>query len=790
MAQGAAVALVEGITSDREQQTALQFAFFNALLFVLTALCLCCIFALYKMMYMFLSPMLWAVLVGTVLFPFKKKVTDVVQGWLSNLQKNNTPLVVGVLSMPFCGIKDFSEKVYSTAVSTTGLQILGGYVALKVLTYERTFVYLIGFIGRVYNFFDAFIVFFTQPWVFPLMLLYFCAYTAWIYVQPSDTVNKKVARALSLPLWIYVLSFISLYFGIFKAAVFGICSVVLGLLSAGAWMVEEMKLTNGGNEDEVKLIDGTEEEMDEKKKAEKTQLDDTSSIASLDKALGSDSLIMIISGLCALSWVVRHDSALLFIVIPLVLAAIGRLGSKIGVFSAISSGINSVWDRLQPHVKRIVDITVAGSLRKFVRVLFTSDQMLAASLHSKMDLLSSVVVMGLLAFSAVSAVLFVGFQLHSETVHIVRLASSVVNSRPDWLLLAKNFTEDQLEDHNIDIDEYVEQAYQQGRVWLSSNVRALAPDDTVRADQLERQVKEIVDKLYKIWEDRNNALPTSASPGDEARDWKAQLMAVTDLNALKDEVTLVVKENMDTLMNIARSIWAVVSVNLAFILSLMGAFAGLILSFGMDILNLIIELIVFLTMVYYLLSASRDRWLPIEWFSDMTRLVTVSESSSLAKKNYDVTAAVEQAIFGVFVLSSKMAVFYGLYTYFVHSLFDLNVVFVPCMLAALFAAIPIMPPYIVCIFGVFELWLVRGELSVAIVFALMSFAPQMFADSTFYREVKFSHPYVTGLSIIGGMYWLGLEGAIIGPIILCCFLVLVNVYMQFAKPNGAKEKAT
>ncbi|VDM70844.1 unnamed protein product [Strongylus vulgaris] len=104
-----------------------------------------------------------------------------------------------------------------------------------------------------------------------------------------------------------------------------------------------------------------------------------------------------------------------------------------------------------------------------------------------------------------------------------------------------------------------------------------------------------------------------------------------------------------------------------------------------------------------------------------------------------------------------MAVFYGLYTYFVHTLFDLNVVFVPSMLAALFAAVPIMPPFIVCVFGVVELWLVRGELSSAIVFALMSFAPRMFADSAFYKEVKFSHPYLTGLSVIGGMYWLGLQ---------------------------------
>ncbi|KAK6055210.1 hypothetical protein COOONC_07284 [Cooperia oncophora] len=99
-----------------------------------------------------------------------------------------------------------------------------------------------------------------------------------------------------------------------------------------------------------------------------------------------------------------------------------------------------------------------------------------------------------------------------------------------------------------------------------------------------------------------------------------------------------------------------------------------------------------------------------------------------------------------------------------------------------------MPPYIVCIFGFLELWLVRGELSVAIVFAIMSFAPQMFVDATFYREVKFSHPYVTGLSILGGMYWLGLQGAIIGPIILCSFLVLIHVYMHFAKPEREKIK--
>ncbi|XGW17708.1 hypothetical protein V3C99_002359 [Haemonchus contortus] len=522
----------------------------------------------------------------------------------------------------------------------------------------------------------------------------------------------------------------------------------------------------------------------------------TTSKVPLDKALGSDSLIRIVACLCALSWMVRHDSALLFIAIPFFLAIISRIGSNSGFFSAVGGALDSLWSKVYLPIKKFIDISVAGSLRKFVKVLFISDQMLASSLHEKMDVISSVVVLGFLVFFALLTLLFVGFQLQNEAVHIIRLSSSIIYSRPDWLSAARNSTEDKLKDHHIDIDEYVQQGYEQGRAWLASNVRSLVPQDSVRADMLEKQVMQIVDNLYKMWKERGNAAPTNASPAGEVRDWIAQLMSVTDLRTFKEETTLIVKENLDALMGVARSIWSVLSVNLTFVRSLMAALAGLLFSFGMDIINTIIEMIVFLTMVYYLLSASRERWLPIQWFSDMGQLAAISDSPSSTAKDvtsspvmdFDVTGAIEQAIFGVFVLSSKMAVFYGLYTCFIHNLFDLNIVFVPCLLAALFAAIPIMPPYIVAIFGFLELWLVRDELSVAIVFAIMSFAPHMYVDAAFYREVKFSHPYVTGLSILGGMYCLGLQGAIIGPIILCSFLVLINVCMQFAKPKGEKMK--
>uniref|UniRef100_A0AC34F679 Transmembrane protein n=1 Tax=Panagrolaimus sp. ES5 TaxID=591445 RepID=A0AC34F679_9BILA len=796
--------LIDNFAVDHDQKLAFKIASYNSMFVILLAICFAGLFAIYNMLYMFLMPILWATLVGTVLFPLKKRISQCFGGWLENLDRTDTPLVVGLIFLPYNYTVTTSDTIFRFFYSRLGAYFIGAYFLLKVLSYKRAFMVLLSYIGSMYQCIDCVIDFMTESKVFiTMMILYSAAYGGWLYVQVPGTVHKKFARSLSLPIWVFVVAYISSFFGPLRVMSFSLSAATLILISVGfigsntdtpppSPPVSPNTTQDSFLQPEEDFKDATDAHLEHK-------IDENPSGAPKDinngpefeAAVSGDTHIQIIFALCVLIWLVRHDSMLFLIFIPLIIALFRQMNAKLGINESIKEFRRSMWEKCGEQVNYMIQIVVAGPLRKFVKLLFTSDRIFVTSLRTKVDLISSIAVMGLLALLTVFMFLFTAFQLQQETVHLVKLGSDVVSTNPQWLKYARNYTEEQLSEHDIDIDNYVEKAYQQGRAWLASNIRRLAdPKDDERANELEDQAKFLVDNLYRLWEERSiaNSVNSSSHAVVSQSDWVDHLTTPTNLESLKGEITNIISSNIDTVLSIAQSLWGVVLLNVSLISTVLGSVLGLILGFGLDLLSFFIEIIVFLSVVYYLLANSYDRWLPLTWIDLVTRTIMGRNATEeVEKEDVDdgahITSAIEESIQSVFVLSAKMAVFWGLYTCFIHSLFDLNVIFIPSIMAACLAATPIVPPYSVLIFGAVELYLIRGEMAAGIVFTLMSIAPLMFADIAFYREVKNSHPYVTGLSVIGGIYWLGFQGAIFGPIILCTMLALFNVYIQFAKTS-------
>jgi len=192
-------------------------------------------------------------------------------------------------------------------------------------------------------------------------------------------------------------------------------------------------------------------------------------------------------------------------------------------------------------------------------------------------------------------------------------------------------------------------------------------------------------------------------------------------------------------------------------------------------------MVVFFTSLFYLLSSSSKEYKPKELFNHWVPGNKYSNNFAIA---------VEEAVNGVFTASFKMAAFYGMWTWLVHTLFQVNVVFLPSIFAAIFGAVPFITHYMAALPAVLELWLIQGHLPKAILMLLAQMAPMSVVDTQIYSEIKGGgHPYLTGLAVAGGIFYFGFQGAIMGPLVLCCFFVAFKIGGSFMREDEDESDA-
>lgn len=191
--------------------------------------------------------------------------------------------------------------------------------------------------------------------------------------------------------------------------------------------------------------------------------------------------------------------------------------------------------------------------------------------------------------------------------------------------------------------------------------------------------------------------------------------------------------------------------------------------------------IIFSTALFYLLCASEEQYKPIELVKS---LMPRSQPTPLMKakghtNRNEFLNSVDESINAVFTASLKMMAFHGLSTWLLHRLFELEVVYIPSVISAVFGAVPFISPYWASVPACFDLWL-SGHVSQAVLMLLLATIPSSFVTTAFYSEIKGAgHPYLTGLAIAGGVFVFGIEGALFGPMLLVSIRLLSLIVVYF-----------
>ena len=518
---------------------------------------------------------------------------------------------------------------------------------------------------------------------------------------------------------------------------------------------------------------------------------------------------------CCLAYVWLNPQILLLLPIPLVLLSLRWVWNRF----FLPDQILLSWMDTKSWFKERRDALVHPVLRQVFQYLILGDKTMAQVLEKSLDTLCSLSVIFFVLVGMILAAAFLTFQIYGESIHLVNVCGNIVNStltnNPEFTSLFSDNSSVNSTDLTF-LDDLIGNAYFYGRKWLKKTIRSVlnvGPDEaSLNASiAIEKQLLEVWDRSYQMWLSRDKQeMPPDAdvfldatAPGPFMKakhmhpssdyNWNTLLDALKTLNF--GLCFNVLKENVDTVLSVLESVWILVKGNLSIMFSILTAIISVLLSGSSALLNGALNFIVFSTSLFYLLCASDDQYKPIEWASNL--FPSSSESPGIRSSSADGTLfprlrfqdqqnlrrqnkfvrAFNEGINSVFAASFKMATFYGLYTWLIHTLFQARLVYIPSVTAALLGAVPFIGSYWASIPAVMELWLIHGLGWKSLLMLACCLFPTYVVDSAIYAEIKGAgHPYLTGLAIAGGVFFLGFEGAIFGPILLCCLFVAVNIY--------------
>lgn len=435
----------------------------------------------------FLRPLLLALLAAAALFPMKKKLAQCINQWIDNVEKEETPIVLGIALIPFSGLEKLGEFI--TRFTMTHIKVilagLSSLVALRFLIHYVPKEFFTGILSVLLWFHGIFGKAASSLSLSMLAVLVISYIITVKLMWSTSTSNTFVILAQGG--WIFLLGYLCSYLGALQIPVF-MSLMVYGLIAM--YYDEE---TN--NSDLVKSIKGIfkkkkEEEVEEEVVKDenempsaatpmsrlmktKSHFSEIKSRMQLNVAQGSkeekgkdtpvelesNGYFKILFYACTATVLFKHLWIVFLSFIPISFYAIKWLCKALGLWNYIDTQMSQpilklrVW--LEPRKYSLIPICFPGVLQLNKKV----HKFFCLKLKSFVDDISASIMIVFLIVSVGALSIFCFVQIYSEAIAVTQLSVNLINRtltmRPELI--------ESLPINTQSLNEFIDDAYKNSR---------------------------------------------------------------------------------------------------------------------------------------------------------------------------------------------------------------------------------------------------------------------------------------------------------------------------------------